>query len=76
MPVRFPDLPKGAVYIMLTHFPKQSGRIASAVRKDLDKWKGDWDFNAFMGKLFWSKDILKRTGYYHLNSQITKTYTI
>ena len=75
MPVKFPDLPKGTVYTMLTHFPKQSGGVTSAVRKELDNWKGEWDFNALMTKLFWSKDILKRTGYYHLNIQVKKYTT-
>lgn len=72
---KLPNLPKGAVYHLINQFPEQSARIKKAVRGDLDKM-GDknFDFNKFMNKLFWSKDILRRTGYYHFKTllQINK----
>lgn len=75
MPVTYKDLPKGVVYALTKMFPKQSERVRRAVIKELDEWKGEWRFDAFMRKLFYSKDILLRTGYYHLNIQVKKHTT-
>lgn len=72
---KFPNLPKGVVYNLIKQFPKQSARISNAVKGDLDKFADkNFDFNQFMNKLFWSKDILRRTGYYHFKTllQINK----
>ena len=71
MSVSFPKIPKAKVYYLITLMPKQSKRIATAVRSDLDKHpEKNVDFNAFMRGLFFSKDILRRTGYFHLKTLI------
>lgn len=71
MSITFPKIPKAKVYYLITLIPKQSRRVATAVRTDLDKQPDKtFDFNAFMRHLFFSKDILRRTGYFHLKTLI------
>jgi hypothetical protein len=73
----FPRLTKKQAFYLTTTFPHQSPKVISAVRQELNKThESKFDFNEFMGKLFWSKDILKRTGYYHMKTALEKNKTI
>jgi hypothetical protein len=75
MPIRYKELSKALVYHMVRKFPEQSSGVKKAVIKKIHHWNGPWDFNMFMNSLFFSKDILLRTGYYHLNVQLKKHIT-
>jgi hypothetical protein len=70
----FPTIPKARVYYLISLMPKQSQRMATAARRELDKLpEKTFNFNEFMRSLFWSKDILKRTAYYHIKTLLEKT---
>jgi hypothetical protein len=73
----FPDLTKKQAFYLTTLIPLQSPKIISALRKELNKvHDSKFNFNDFMSRLFWSKDILKRTGYYHLKTALEKNKNI
>lgn len=74
MTMSFPAIPKARVYYLISLMPKQSQRMATAARRELDKLsERNFDFNAFMRGLFFSKDIVKRTAYYHIKTMLEKT---
>lgn len=75
MPVKYPSITKIQAYQLVKQFPSQSQRVSDAVKRLLYSWRGEWNFDAFMRTLFFSKDILLRTGYYHFNTQIKKHIT-
>jgi hypothetical protein len=69
----YPKISKKQCYYYLNQFPYQSQKVIKAVKKVLDPLnEKNFDFNALMNYLFWSKDILLKMGYYHFKVQLEK----
>jgi hypothetical protein len=70
---RFPKLSKKQVYYYIAMFPMQSAIVTNKVRSILNPMaENSFDFSVFMNKLFWSKDIHVRAGYFHIKTLLEK----
>lgn len=66
---QYPTLSKRQTYYFMNKIPMQSRRVYEAVKKIVDPMpENKFDFTELMNTLFFSKDILLRTGYFHLKT--------
>jgi hypothetical protein len=73
MSQRYPNLSKRQVYYFMSKIPLQSRRVYDAVKRIVDPMpETHFDFSELMNTLFFSKDILMRTGYFHLKTLTDK----
>lgn len=69
----YPVLSKRQTYYFMNQIPLQSRRVFDAVKKLVDPMpEKTFDFSNLMNTLFFSKDILLRTGYFHLKTSLDK----
>jgi hypothetical protein len=69
----YPDFSKRQTYFFMQQIPLQSKRVYEAVKQVVDPMpENKFSFSELMNTLFFSKDILLRTGYFHLKVHIDK----
>jgi hypothetical protein len=69
----YPDFSKRQTYFFMQQIPLQSRRVYDAVKRVVDPMpENKFSFSELMNTLFFSKDILLRTGYFHLKVHIDK----
>ncbi len=69
----YPALSKRQTYYFMSKIPLQSRRVYEAVKRIVDPMpENGFDFADLMNTLFFSKDILMRTGYFHLKTLTDK----
>lgn len=74
---RYPEMTKKQTFYFISLFPKQSGRVKSAVLTIVNAMPDNsYSFNELMNKLFWSKNINARTGYFHFRTLLQRNNSI
>jgi hypothetical protein len=69
----YPDFSKRQTYFFMQQIPLQSRKVYNAVKQVIDPMpEKSFNFTKFMNQLFFSKDILLRTGYFHLKIHVDK----
>ena len=75
--MRFLKLTKKQAYYYISMFPYQSAIVTEKVKRILNPMnEKNFDFAVFMNKLFWSKDIHVRAGYFHIKTLLEKNNTL
>jgi hypothetical protein len=75
--MRYPSISKKQTLYFVSLFPFQSHRVKSEVLKLVNtKTDNNFDFNDLMSKLFWSKNINARAGYFHLRTLLQRNNSI
>lgn len=71
--LRYPQLNKKTTLYFLSLFPKQSTKVKSVVLQQINTMtEKNFDFNDLMNKLFWSKNINARAGYFHFRTLLQR----
>jgi len=74
---RYPELTKKQTFYFISLFPKQSNRVKSAVITIVNSLSDkSYSFNDLMNKLFWSKNINARAGYFHFRTLLQRNNSI
>jgi hypothetical protein len=74
---RYPELTKKQTFYFVSLFPKQSNRVKSAVITIVNSLSDkSYSFNDLMNKLFWSKNINARAGYFHFRTLLQRNNSI
>ena len=74
---RYPELTKKQTFYFISLFPKQSYRVKSAVITIVNSLSDkSYSFNDLMNKLFWSKNINARAGYFHFRTLLQRNNSI
>jgi len=74
---RFPEFNKKTTLYFVSLFPKQSGKVKSVVLQHINSMgDNNFNFNDLMRKLFWSKNINARAGYFHFRTLLQRNNNI
>jgi hypothetical protein len=74
---RYPELTKKQTFYFISLFPNQSSRVKSAVLTIVNSISDkSYSFNDLMNKLFWSKNINARAGYFHFRTLLQRNNSI
>jgi|APGre2960657373_1045057.scaffolds.fasta_scaffold01165_10 hypothetical protein len=74
---RYPELTKKQTFYFISLFPTQSNRVKSAVLTIVNSISDkSYSFNDLMNKLFWSKNINARAGYFHFRTLLQRNNSI
>jgi hypothetical protein len=75
--MRYPNLTQKQTFYFVSLFPSQSTKVKMEVLKLVNtKTDKTFDFNELMRKLFWSKNINARAGYFHLRTLLQRNNSI
>ena len=74
---RYPELNKKTTLYFVSLFPKQSVKVKSVVLQHINAMtERNFNFNDLMNKLFWSKNINARAGYFHFRTLLQRNNNI